>query len=58
MPDTLEEEHGAIECEGGNMEVQWNNIKKCVLDTRMSWLQKSEETYKATDYTGNDQQNR
>jgi hypothetical protein len=24
----------------------------------VSWLQKSEETYKAIDYTGNDQQNR
>jgi hypothetical protein len=24
---------GAIEREGGNMEVQWNNIKKCVLGT-------------------------
>lgn len=40
------------------MELQWNNTKKCVLDTRVSWLQKSEETYKAIDYTGNDQQNR
>jgi hypothetical protein len=40
------------------MEVQWNNIKKCVLDTTVSYLQKSEETYTAIDYTGNDQQNR
>jgi len=58
VPDTLEEKLGAIEREGGYMEVQWNNIKKCVLDTRVSWLQKSEQTYKAIDYTGNDQQNR
>jgi len=58
VPDTLEEKLGANECEGGNMEVHWNNIKKCVLDTRVSWLQKSEETYKGIDYTGNDQQNR
>jgi len=28
------EEHlGAIECKSGNVEVQWNNIKKRVLDT-------------------------
>jgi hypothetical protein len=57
LQDTLEEKLSAIECEGVNMEVQWNNIKKCVLDT-MSWLQKSEETYKAIDYTGNDQRKR
>jgi hypothetical protein len=30
VQDTLEEKFSAIECEGGNMEVQWNNIKKCV----------------------------
>jgi hypothetical protein len=29
-----------------------------VLDTTVSYLQKSEETYTAIDYTGNDQQNR
>jgi len=40
------------------MELQWNITKKCVLDTRVSWLKKSEETYKAIDYTENDQQNR
>ena len=28
VPDTVEEE-----CESGNMEVQWNNTKKWVLDT-------------------------
>jgi len=30
VQDTLEEKLSATECEGGNMEVQWNNIKKCV----------------------------
>jgi hypothetical protein len=28
--DRLEEKLGAIKCESGNVEVQWNNIKKCV----------------------------
>ena len=28
-----EEKLGAIECESGNAEVQWKNIKDCVLDT-------------------------
>ena len=31
--DILEEKLGAIECEGGNAEVQWKSIKECVLDT-------------------------
>jgi len=30
---TLEEKLGAIECESENAEVQWKNIKECVLDT-------------------------
>ena len=30
---TLEEKLGAIGCDSGNVEVQWNNIKECVLDT-------------------------
>jgi hypothetical protein len=29
----LEEKLGAIECESGSVEVYWNNITKCVLDT-------------------------
>ena len=33
MQDTLEEKLCAIECESGNAEVQWNNIKECMLDT-------------------------
>jgi len=31
--DTLEDKFGAIECESGNAEVQWKNIKECELDT-------------------------
>jgi hypothetical protein len=31
--NSLEEKLGAIKCESRNVEVQWNNIKKCVLDT-------------------------
>jgi len=30
--DTLEEKRGEIEC-GSRIQVQWNNIKKCLLDT-------------------------
>ena len=30
---TLEGKLGAIECEIGNAEMQWKNIKECVLDT-------------------------
>ena len=33
VQDTLEEKLGAIGCESGNVEVQWSNIKECVLDT-------------------------
>jgi len=33
VQDTLEEKLGAIGCDRGNVEVQWNNIKECVLDT-------------------------
>jgi hypothetical protein len=32
VQDTREEKLSAIECESGNAEVQWNNIKECVLD--------------------------
>ena len=31
--DTLEEKLSAIECESGNAEVQWNNMKQCMLDS-------------------------
>ena len=33
MQDALEENLGATECEFGNVEVRWNSIRKCVLDT-------------------------
>jgi type I site-specific restriction-modification system R (restriction) subunit len=33
VQNILEEKFGAIECESGNAEVQWKNIKECVLDT-------------------------
>ena len=33
MQDTLEEKLCSIECESGNAEEQWNNIKECMLDT-------------------------
>jgi hypothetical protein len=33
VQDVLEEKLGAIGCESGNVEVQWNNIKESVLDT-------------------------
>ena len=33
VQDTLEEKLGAIGCESENVEVQWKNIKDCVLDT-------------------------
>ena len=33
VQDTLEEKFGLFECEGMNAEVQWKNIKECVLHT-------------------------
>jgi len=33
VQDTLEEKLGATECESGSAEVEWKNIKECVLDT-------------------------
>jgi predicted oxidoreductase (fatty acid repression mutant protein) len=33
VQDNLEDKLGAIKYESGAVEVQWNNIKKCVLDT-------------------------
>jgi Zn-dependent M16 (insulinase) family peptidase len=41
--DSLEEKLVAIKCESGNVEVQWNNIKKCVLDTMSDLVEKSRE---------------
>jgi hypothetical protein len=40
---------GAIGCDSGNVEVQWNDIKECVLNTISDLVGKVE------DYTGNDQ---
>jgi hypothetical protein len=33
VQDTLEEKLGTIGCDSGNVEMKWNNIKECVLDT-------------------------
>jgi hypothetical protein len=40
--DSLEEKLCAIKCESGNVEVQWKNIKKCVLDTMSDLVGKVE----------------
>jgi hypothetical protein len=36
-------ENCAIECDSGNVEVQWNNIKECVLDTLCNLVGKVEK---------------
>jgi len=36
--DTLHATHSEIECESGNVEVQWNNMEKYVLDTMSDWF--------------------
>jgi hypothetical protein len=43
VQDTLEEKLGAIGCDSGNVEVQWNNIKECVLDTISDLVEKVEK---------------
>ena len=40
---TLEGKLGAIECDSGNVEVQWYNIKQCVLDTLIDLFGKVEK---------------
>ena len=56
MQDTLEEKLGAIGCESGNVEVQWKNIKGCMLDIVSDLVGKVEKRARKTmDYTGNDQ---
>jgi hypothetical protein len=40
VQDTLEEKLGAIGSESGNIEVQWNNIMECVLDTISNFVGK------------------
>jgi len=44
VQDTLEEKLGTIGCDRGNVEVQWNNIKECVLDTISDLVGKVEKT--------------
>jgi len=43
VQDTLEEKLCAIECDSGNVEVQWKNIKECVLDTMSDLVGKVEK---------------
>ena len=43
VQDALEGKLGAIGCDSGNVEVQWNNIKECVLDTLSDLVGKVEK---------------
>jgi len=43
VQDTLEEKLCAIECDSGNVEVQWKSIKECVLDTISDMVGKVEK---------------
>ena len=43
VQDTLEEKLCAIGCDSGNVEVQWNIIKECVLDTSSDLVGKVEK---------------
>jgi hypothetical protein len=43
VQDTLEGKLGAIECDSGNVEVQLNNVKECVLDTLSDLVGKVEK---------------
>ena len=43
VQDTLQEKLCAIECESGNAEVQWNNIKECMIDTISDLVSKVEK---------------
>jgi hypothetical protein len=42
VQDKLEEKIGTTECESGNVNVQWNNIKKYVLVTLSDLIGKGE----------------
>ena len=55
VQNILEEKLGAVECESGNAEMQWKNIKECVLDPISDLVDKVEESKRTMDYTGNDQ---
>ena len=43
VQDTLEGKLSAIECDSGNVEVQWNNIQERVLDTLSDLVGKVEK---------------
>jgi hypothetical protein len=43
LQDILEGKLGAIECDNGNVKVQWNKIKECVLDTLSDLVGKVEK---------------
>ena len=43
VQDNLEEKLCAIKCESGNAEVQWNNIKECMLDIISDLVGKDEK---------------
>ena len=51
MQDTLEEKLSAIGCDSGNVIVQWNNIKECVLDTISDLVGKVEKRARKTRIT-------
>ena len=51
VQDTLEEKLGAIECESGNAEVRWKNIKECVLDIGSDLVGKVEKRARKPWYT-------
>jgi hypothetical protein len=41
VQDALEEKLGSTECESRNVEVQWNNIQKCMLHTMSDLVEKT-----------------
>jgi len=56
VQDTCEEKYGIMECVSASVEVQWNSIKKCVLDTMSDLIRKVDrKNKKDISYTGNDQ---
>jgi hypothetical protein len=55
VQDTVERKVGAIECDSGNVEVQWYNIKEWVLNTLSDLVGKVEKRAKNHGLQGNDQ---
>jgi hypothetical protein len=53
VQESSEEKLGAGDCVNRNVEGQWNNIKKCLLDTMSDCVGKVEKSKKAMDYEGN-----